>query len=313
MPIDVVYTWVDDRDPEWRRHYDRALQRLGRGEINREATDPARFRSRDELRYTLRSLAAYAPFVRNVYVVTSGQVPEWLDTTADNLHVIRHEDILDADCLPTFNSHAIESRLHHIPGLAEHYLYLNDDFFLGRPVTADRFFDANGSARFFRSPARIPPPAEVRGERSVDIAAANTRRLIHERFGRRAENKFKHAPYPQRRSVLFEMEEVLAEEFARTAANRLRSGDDIAVPSSLSHYYAHLTGRAVPGRIASRYVSLDEPRLRRRLRKLARRGGFDVLCINDAAADDVTGLARRRRQLERFMATYWPEPGPFER
>ena len=36
--------------------------------------------------------------------------------------------------LPTHNSHAVESQLHHIPGIAEHFLYSNDDMFFGRPL-----------------------------------------------------------------------------------------------------------------------------------------------------------------------------------
>ena len=34
--------------------------------------------------------------------------------------------------LPTFSSPAIEANLHRIPGLSEHFLYFNDDVFLGK-------------------------------------------------------------------------------------------------------------------------------------------------------------------------------------
>jgi hypothetical protein len=32
-----------------------------------------------ELRYSLRSVEKYAPWVRNIYIVTNGQIPYWLD------------------------------------------------------------------------------------------------------------------------------------------------------------------------------------------------------------------------------------------
>ena len=78
----------------------------------------------------------YAPWVRNIYLVTDDQVPDWLDTSCPDVKVVSHREIFanQAD-LPTFNSHAIESQIHRIEGLSEHFLYLNDDFFVGRPLS----------------------------------------------------------------------------------------------------------------------------------------------------------------------------------
>ena len=59
---------------------------------------------------------------------------EWLDTSHPQLRLVHHDAILPPDALPTFNSHAIESALHKVPDLAEQFVYLNDDFFLGRPL-----------------------------------------------------------------------------------------------------------------------------------------------------------------------------------
>ena len=101
----------------------------------RESSGQARFVSRDELRYSFRSIHLFAPWVRKIHLVTAGQVPE-LARPVDHpqVAVVDHSAILPADALPTFNSHAIESALHRLPDLAEHFVYLNDDFFLGRPL-----------------------------------------------------------------------------------------------------------------------------------------------------------------------------------
>lgn len=314
FPIDLVYTWVDSEDPDWLASKHAALGQLDEDHHTVDGDDPSRHRSYDELRYSLRSVAAYADFVRHVFIVTDGQVPSWLDLDNDRVTVVDHRDIFaDHRCLPTFNSHAIECFLHHIPGLTEHYLYLNDDFAFGRPVTAEQFFHGNGMTKFFLSPALIETGDPSRTVRSVDAAAKNTRRLIYERFGRVVRHKFKHAPYPQRRSILYELEATLHEEFTSTAASPVRGPSDVAVPSSLFHYYAYLTGRAVPGKITSRYVSLDDENLRRRLRDLRRRQQFDVVCINDAVDVRAGDRERRRRALRRFMASRWPTKSPFER
>ena len=33
----------------------------------------------DQLRFSLRSIEQYAPWIRHVFIVTNGQVPDWLN------------------------------------------------------------------------------------------------------------------------------------------------------------------------------------------------------------------------------------------
>src|SRR5690606_34630446 len=124
------------------------------GASDRRAAHESRFRTHDELRYSLRSLARYLPWVRSVYVVTAGQVPDWLRPD-DRLRVVDHREILPAEALPTFNSQVIEAHLHRVDGLAEHFIYFNDDFFVARPLTKEHFFEPNGLIRVFESRGRI--------------------------------------------------------------------------------------------------------------------------------------------------------------
>ena len=98
-----------------------------------------KFRDWNELLYSMRSIYAYAPWVRTIYVVTSGptQVPAWLDASHPRVRVVHHAALFDdpATQLPTFNSYAIESVLHRIPGLSNRFLYFNQDFLLAQPVS----------------------------------------------------------------------------------------------------------------------------------------------------------------------------------
>src|SRR5690606_22555529 len=74
FPIDVVYTWVDGNDRAWN---EKRLARAAEQGINlhRVANSQARYINRDELCYSLRSLYYYAPWIRNIYLVTDDQVP----------------------------------------------------------------------------------------------------------------------------------------------------------------------------------------------------------------------------------------------
>ncbi|XP_068087207.1 N-acetylglucosamine-1-phosphotransferase subunits alpha/beta [Anabrus simplex] len=112
---------------------------------------PSRFEDKEELRYSLRSLEKFAPWVRHVYLVTNGQIPYWLNLDNPRLTIITHQEIFpNASHLPTFSSPAIESHLHRIPGLSQKFLYLNDDVMFGREVWPDDFIThANGQKIYF--------------------------------------------------------------------------------------------------------------------------------------------------------------------
>ena len=173
-PIDAVYTWVDGDDPTWRSRKE-AASGAAALEVHHTSHGESRFTSRDELRYSLRSLECFAPWIRHIYLVTDGQCPEWLNTDHPRISVVDHRDIFtDPSVLPVFNSHAIESQLHHIEGLSEHYLYLNDDVMFGRPVKPSTFFEGNGASRFFLSRATLDvAPASARDLPVLSAAKRN--------------------------------------------------------------------------------------------------------------------------------------------
>ncbi len=154
QPIDLVYLWCDDADKVW---HDKRVKYLQKEKgLDIQASHPCRYENHDELRYSLRSVAKYAPWVNNIFIVSDNQVPTWLNTKHPKIKMIRHEDILPKDKLPIFNSAAIEIGLANIPDLAEHFLYANDDMFFGDEVSPDFFFTPNDKAilRFRKAPDR---------------------------------------------------------------------------------------------------------------------------------------------------------------
>ncbi|MFD8723720.1 stealth family protein [Streptomyces sp. NPDC059629] len=314
FPIDVVYTWVDDSDPVWRAGRDafrRELDGSPAGRLHEQAANDSRFTSRDELRYSLRSIHQYAPWVRNIFLVTAGQVPAWLNTEFPGIRVVDHREIFsDPYALPTFNSHAIESQLHHIPDLSEHFLYLNDDVFFGRPVQPGHFFHPNGLTKFFQSKALIPSGRASTEDLPVNAAGKNSRGLIAQQFGTVISQKMKHTPHALRRSVLAEIEHVYAKAHRVTQHSRFRSPNDVPIASSLHHYYAYQSARATVGEIRYVYVDLADDLAERRLNNLLARRNFDTFCMNDTvtAADPEA----QNRMVETFLDAYFPVHSPFE-
>ncbi|MEU1692443.1 stealth family protein [Streptomyces hirsutus] len=311
FPVDVVYTWVDGEEPEMRAKRARYQER-GIAEILDKETNASRYTSHDELKYSLRSLAMYADFVRHVYLVTDGQKPHWLDDRAPGITVVDHRDIFPQGVLPVFNSHAIETRLHHIPGLSEHYLYFNDDVFVGRRVTAEHFFHGSGLMKIPVSPLKIGVGKPHAEETATNSASKNVRRLLFEKFGRMTTNNFMHTPLPQRRRTLQALEELFPEDIRRTTASRFRSPQDIAVTAPLLYQYALMTGHGTPGKYHYRYVNISRPDAEQRLADLRRNRRFDFFCLNDV---DVQPEERERVgvRMSGFLEHYFPFASPFEK
>ncbi|XP_053318720.1 N-acetylglucosamine-1-phosphotransferase subunits alpha/beta [Spea bombifrons] len=106
-----------------------------------EDISASRFEDNEELRYSLRSIEKYAPWVRNIFIVTNGQIPSWLNLDNPRVTVITHHDIfLNTSHLPTFSSPAIECHIHRIAGLSQKFIYMNDDVMFGTRVWPDDFY-----------------------------------------------------------------------------------------------------------------------------------------------------------------------------
>jgi len=308
-PIDIVYTWVDGADPSWQEAFRATAREHGR-RVDEVALDPARYRSRDELRYSLRSVWAFCGWVRRIHIITAGQVPDWL-VEDDRVRVVDHSEILPADALPTFNSHAMESALHHIDGLAEHFIYFNDDMLVGRSLRPEDFFTPNGLARVFQGGARVPG-VEDDDTLAVDTAARRGRELLRERFGRVVADKPYHSPYPLRRSVMEEIEAEFPDAVKRTSHSRFRSPTDLSIAASFAQHYAIATGKAVFGEIHTDYVNVESGRLRWHLDRIRLGHDFDTFCINETEqqAGDVEA---RERLIRDFFEEYFPVTAPWER
>lgn len=131
MDIDFVIPWVDGGDSRWV---------AARNLYSDKPVSEAQYRDWNILRYWFRAVERFAPWVRTIHFVTFDQVPEWLNTDHEKIHLVDHKDYIPEAYLPTFSSHVIELNFHRIEGLAEHFVYFNDDMFLGAPVEETDFF-----------------------------------------------------------------------------------------------------------------------------------------------------------------------------
>lgn len=308
FPIDVVYTWVDGDDPEWRSSFQGAKKKL---DPNYNNNSMSRYTDHDELRYSLRSIEMYAPWVNNIYIVTHNQVPGWLKQDS-KIKIVDHRDIFnDTHDLPVFNSHAIESQLHHIKGLSEHFLYLNDDMFFTNHTVPETFFCPNGLARLLPSSATVGTGLPSKGETAPSSAGKNVRRLIDAQFGVLVTSKFRHAPNPQMRSVSYEIEDKFPAEIDRTMRSKFRSGSDISFTSSLSQNYLLASSNGVPYPYKTTTIDISNIYAEQQIREILAHNESQTVCLNESnTVDGQEGLVSERALY--FLDNYFPYPSRWE-
>lgn len=238
FPIDIVYLWVDGNDPEWKAKKNRYT---GTAE-DTTALEEARFRENDELKYSLRSIEKYAPWVNRIFIVTDGQTPSWLDTTNPKVQIIDHSQIFPADALPIFNSQAIESVIHKIPGLSEHFICGNDDTMLAAPASPSDFFSADGRpiVRLHGTPLKRKKAVNSSVYRKLIV---QMRELIAEKYGMLITNPPHHNLDSYRISDIKQCEAEFSDRWKATAYSRFRSDKDIQ--RCVVGYYAIATGRGI--------------------------------------------------------------------
>lgn len=133
--IDVVLPWVDGSDKLWQLDYQK--------HSNGKKIDIERFRDWDNLKYVFRSIEKNMPWVRKVYFITAGHIPDFLNLNCSKLVHVKHADFIPEEYLPTFNSHTIELNFHRIPDLSENFIYFNDDTFALNRIEREYFFKKN--------------------------------------------------------------------------------------------------------------------------------------------------------------------------
>jgi hypothetical protein len=149
-PIDAVITWVDGSDPALLKKMETFFGGVHRNKI--PGAHPTRFTNTNEIRYCVLSILRFASFIRNIYIVTDNQSPDLYEDIRvlfpekeHSVKIVDHAEIFRGfeEALPTFNSRSIESMIWRIEGLADNFVYFNDDICLVRKTEPQDYFINN--------------------------------------------------------------------------------------------------------------------------------------------------------------------------
>lgn len=231
MNIDLVYLWVNGNDPKWQEKRNACIGKpIEKSGVNCEG----RYADNDELKYSLRSIEKYAPWINNIFIVTDNQTPSWLNTENPRVKIVDHTEIMPPECLPCFNSALIEHFLYKIPGLSEHFLYSNDDMYVNGPVTPSTFFAKDGFpiVRFNRRPFRklvLKFNEKILGKHLSNyiVTIRNSAELVEKKYGTYYSGKTHHNIDSYLKSDYKYTNEIFKNEIEATYSNHVRSANDI--------------------------------------------------------------------------------------
>lgn len=291
--IDVVFTWVNDSDPEWRKRFEKAKKNGAITPTGAYALDSARFANHDELRYSLTSVLRYLPWVNRIFIVTDQQRPTWIETD-ERIRFVDHREIIDEDYLPTFNSHVIEACLHRIPGLSEHFIYFNDDVFVARPLPKSHFFRGNGIASLFLAQKSLKAMQDKGGATPTLAAAQGGAKLHRKHYGEEIDTPLVHTYVPLHKSMFELAWRQHQKDIRGFLGNTFRGKNDLNLATFLVPWLAYFEGLSVPSTDICYYFNAQSPAAKQHWLQLHRLNGTNAaphsFCANDFRDEPVANL-----------------------
>lgn len=329
MDIDIVVTWVDMNDPTWQQEFAKYSNKT----INeKNGVSDARFRDYGLLKYWFRGIEKFAPWIRKIHFVTVGQKPAWLNTDNPRINLVDHKDFIPERFLPTYNSVVIERYMHRIPGLADHFVYFNDDFYIINHITPERFF-LNGLPRdiavFQYNPSWSQWYRRIKNNIRLINRHFDKREVLkrdHDKwfnplYGSKARMNYLLKPYgkfitlrtphnaqPYLKATFDEVWAAEGDELTRTSVNRFRASDDYTpelfrtwqiASGNFQPYNTYSDTKMFPLMVKSEQAikAITEQR-------------YSLICLNDNI--HIRNYNQVMERIDRAFATILPDKSSFE-
>lgn len=331
-PIDFVIPWVDGSDPAWQAQKGKFMPQAPES----PAIDVGenRYRDWDNLQYWFRGVEKYASWVNKIHFITWGHLPPWLNKNAPKLHVVRHEDFIPAEFLPTFSANPIELNMHRIPGLSEQFVYFNDDFFLTAPVKPEDFFQKGLPRDSLSEEPMEFPRAELFNDILInDLAFVN--RHFDRRQARRAHPgkwfspasshdsmknllltllrnryffglSYQHLPQPFLKSTLEAVWQAEPALLAETCSHKFRDARD--VNQYVFKFWQLLTGAFRPYDVRRAGLAFSGDYDPKKAAEAILLGQYKMICINDTCTDFETA----KNTVNNVFSQVFPDKSSFE-
>uniref|UniRef100_A0A6C0D9K4 Stealth protein CR2 conserved region 2 domain-containing protein n=1 Tax=viral metagenome TaxID=1070528 RepID=A0A6C0D9K4_9ZZZZ len=297
FPIDIVYTWKGE-------------------DIN----DDIRTSFNYELKYSLRSVELFAPWVNKIYILTNepNTYPSWINKSNNKIIMINHTQTFPQPqslYLPNKNSNAIETTIANIPNLSEHYIYFNDDVFLGNKTKYTDFFTRDGKAY-----------VDKECKKTQNIQKDIKFNVLNIEYPDNVNSLYVHIPIPLLKSVVLEFNNKYSRyiNWIRMTKTRNKRGYDICEKYQLNSPCQQIhfpIGKYMLYKNKATLKNYDDPRIQIYVGNSKRdidKKFYELIlkkplffCINDSE-EDVKKKKKIRKKMLNFFNYYFKKKATFE-
>lgn len=330
--IDFVIPWVDGSDYEWLLEKNKYQNN---GELNslQISKDEVRFRDWDLLKYWFRGVEKFAPWVGKIHFITWGHVPKWLNLEHEKINIVRHEDYIPKEYLPTFSSHCIELNINKIENLSENFVYFNDDFFILKELKKSDFFENDLVKDEFIMSA-LTATTDVfshilynnmaiinKNFNKMDLNNIPLYKKFHYSYGKDIVRTLSTLPY---KNILGFYNHHLPQAFKKTTfdmvwekeysvldeccKNKFRNSND--VNQYLIRYWNLMEGKFIPKKINGKYFTVSDQNIDI-IGKIIMEQKVKFIAINDN--EDLEDFEKTKKKLIEYFENILPEVSKFEK
>lgn len=177
----------------------------------------------------------------------------------NDISIVDHRAIIAEEFLPTFNSHVIEAHLHKINGLSEHFIYFNDDVFVGRPLHPGHFFKNYNVSSLFISQKSLSG-MKYKGVITPTLSASfNSKKILNYNFDYDIDSPLVHTYVPLRKSMFEKVWENYGCEINSFLGNKFRTNDDLNLATFLVPWFTYCSGYSIFTRDICYYFNIRSP------------------------------------------------------
>lgn len=332
IKVDFVILWVDGNDKKWLNEKSKYTPNFD----NKDNDGKNRYRDWDNLQYWFRGVEENANWVNNIYFITWGHIPKWLNTNNPKLKIINHKDYIPEKFLPTYNSNTIELNLFRLEELSENFVLFNDDQFIMNKTKKEDFFKFDLPVEYYSECLNVSDTAND----TYSHNNLNNMSIVNKYFSKRdvyKKNIFKyfnikygikgnlttllllpfkkfsmienqHLPVALKKSVLEKLWNLETETMTKSSLNRFRDLTDVS--QFLIRYYQLCSGSFYPRHYnfgKSYALSENIENIINDINK----NKYKTICLNDTI--NVTNFESSKNQINEMFNSKYPNKSTFEK
>lgn len=283
-----------------------------------------RVRDLELLKYTLRGIENYMPFIDKVFFIYDGYLPDWLDTNSVTL--VKHEDFIPEELLPTYNVGIVEMFMHRIEGLSDNFIYVKEDCLIFSNVQETDFFendkfklkfwirDFNDFEKIIKK--EIPYYASVTDMPNEKFGSDITEFLVEDR-GKRINVDGKNSLFASSEYGFVPLKKSYCEKINRQMEDYIKTMKDTYKDNNtLLHYaflcYGYFLDENAESSLKRNYINLNRASAEKLGGKLAKLD-YDILFCDETQIVHSEEFVSKREIIQDFCQTQLPNKSIYEK